>query len=255
MKVGFPVIDTATGMVGAQALLAALIRRFRDGQGAYLDISMAQAGLQLMWPDVARVSFSGQDAPRVGNRGFSGSPGAATFRCADGWISTAANTSRQFGALCEALGQPGLMQDAGLIDQDALARGGFLVARDPVRVHERLSAAFATQAVEALEAELARREVPCARLRPLSEVVPLFSQGTTMTLPVRRTPHAMGTLTDFGPGYKADRREEAALAPAPRLGQHSRALLQELGLPGAEVDALVAAGVVGASADDGVAAR
>jgi len=46
MKVGFPVVDTATGMMGAQAILTALIRQFRQGQGAYLDVSMAQAGLQ-----------------------------------------------------------------------------------------------------------------------------------------------------------------------------------------------------------------
>lgn len=245
MKVGFPVVDTATGMIGAQALLAALIRRFRDGQGAYLDISMAQAGLQLMWPEVARVNFSGQDAPRVGNRGFSGSPGAATFRCADGWISTAANTSRQFAQMCEVLGLPGLIRDAELIDQAALERGGFLVARDAARVHERLSAAFSAMSAEQLETELARREVPCARLRPLSQVLPQLSQGGAMTLPVRRTAHARGTLTDFGSGYKADRRDEMPLAPAPRLGQHSRVLLEELGLSDADVDALIASGVVG----------
>ena len=92
IKVGFPVVDTATGMVAGQAIMAALIRRLRHGVGAYLDISMAQAALQLMWPDAARAGVSGRDAPRVGNRGFSGSPGAACFRCVDGWIATAANT-------------------------------------------------------------------------------------------------------------------------------------------------------------------
>ena len=244
MKVGFPVIDTATGMLGAQAILASLLRRFREGKGAYLDISMAQAGLQLMWPEAARVAVSGQDSPRVGNRGFSGSPGAATFRCADGWISTAGNTPRQFRALCEVLGLDGLPDDPQVFDQAALGRGGFLVARDPVRLHARLAEAMARFAVDELETQLARREVPCARLRRLSEVVALVQQGGVMTLPVRKTAYPKGVFTDFGPGYKADRQAEPALAPAPRLGQDTAGILGELGVPAAEIEALAAAGVV-----------
>ena len=244
MKVGFPVIDTATGMLGAQAILAALLRRFREGKGAYLDISMAQAGLQLMWPEAARAGLSGQDSPRVGNRGFSGSPGAATFRCADGWISTAGNTLRQFRALCEVLGLPGLPDDPELIDQAALERAGFLVALDPQRLHACLAEAMVRFPVDELEVELARREVPCARLRRVSEVVALARQGGVMTLPVRKTLYPKGVMTDFGPGYKADRLDEPALAPAPRLGQDSASILGELGLPAAEIEALVAAGVV-----------
>ena len=245
MKVGFPVIDTATGMVGAQAILAALLRRFREGRGAYLDISMAQAGLQLMWPDAARAAFNGHDAPRVGNRGFSGSPGAATFRCADGWISTAGNTMRQFRALCSVLGLAGLPDDPALIDQSALQRGGFLVATDPQRVHAMLADAMAGFEVDTLESRLAALDVPCARLRRLSEVVALAQQGGWMTLPVRKTAYAQGVMTDFGPGYKADRQPEAALEPAPRLGQHTTQLLLSLGLAAAEIDALAAAGTIG----------
>jgi len=244
MKVGFPVIDTATGMVGAQAILAALLRRFREGRGAYLDISMAQAGLQLMWPEAARVASSGHDAPRVGNRGFSGSPGAATLRCADGWVSTAGNTLQQFRALCEVLGLDGVTDDPDLIDQAALRRGGSLVARDPARLHALLSEAMAGWSVDELETALARRAVPCAKLRRLNEVVALAQQDGVMTLPLRKTVYPQGVMTDFGPGYKADRQDEPPLQPAPRLGQDTAAALGELGLPDAEIDALAAGGAI-----------
>ena len=92
IKVGFPVIDAAAGIVAAQAVLAALLRRERSGEGAYLDVSMAQAAVHLMLSPAVAAAYEGADRPRVGNRGFSGSPGGATFRCADGWIATAANT-------------------------------------------------------------------------------------------------------------------------------------------------------------------
>lgn len=244
VKVGFPVVDTATGMVAGQAILAALIRRLRHGTGAYLDISMAQAALQLMWPDAARAGFSGQDAPRVGNRGFSGSPGAACFRCVDGWIATAANTQEQFGNLCASIGLPQLPDDPALIDQAARKRGGFLVALDGAQVHALLEQAFATRRADEVEAQLAALDVPCAQLRQLSGLLREAAAGDLLTLPLRKTPYPRGVLTDFGAGYLADHDPGAALSPAPRLGQHTAAVLTSLGVTSEEIGILTAAGTI-----------
>ena len=78
IKVGFPVIDAAAGMAAAQAVLAALLRRERSGEGAYLDVSMVQAGVHLMLTPAVAAAVEGRDRPRVGNRGFTGSPGGST---------------------------------------------------------------------------------------------------------------------------------------------------------------------------------
>ena len=244
VKVGFPVIDSATGMVAAQAILAALLRRERQGVGARLDISMAQAALQLMWPEVSKVALSGHDAPRVGNRGFSGSPGAATFACANGWISIAANTALQFQSLCAVLGLPDLTQDATLIDQGALQSGGFVVGLAPERIHALLTAAMGQREAAPLEAALASLAVPCALLRPLSQVLPDLMGGGRMTLPVRQTVYPGGVMRDFGGGYKADGDPGQALAAAPRLGQHTRAILQSLQVSDDDIAASAAQGVI-----------
>ena len=244
IKVGFPVIDTATGLVAAKSILAALMRRFRFGEGAHLDISMAQAGLQLMWPDAARALVTGKDSPRVGNRGFSGSPGAASFRCADGWISTAASTVEQFSTLCAALGLQTLLQDAELIDQAALKRGGFVVTRDMARAHALLSQAMAGKQVDALEAQLTAASVPCAKLRSLSQLLTEAAGGDLMSLPLRKTHYARGVLTDFGVGCVVDGEEGMPLALAPRLGQHSADILGSLGVDAAELKQLAADGVI-----------
>jgi crotonobetainyl-CoA:carnitine CoA-transferase CaiB-like acyl-CoA transferase len=244
MKVGFPVVDTATGMMGAQAILTALLRRFRQDQGAFLDVSMAQAGLQLMWPDASRAAQGAGDAPRIGNRGFSGSPGAATFQCADGWISTAANTLGQFTALCKVLDVSDVPQNPELIDQVALQNGGFLVAKDAGRIHSLLAGAIKTRRVEELEKTLMEHQVPCAKLRPLSELVTRCQSEDLMTLPVRRTHYPLGVMTDFGSGYKSDHSPEPDLPSAPRLGQHSREILAGLGMAQAAIDALIQSGAV-----------
>ena len=245
LKVGFPVIDTATGMIAAQALLAAIIRRLRTGEGAYLDVSMAQAALQLMWPDAARAGVSGEDAPRIGNRGFSGSPGGGTFRCADGWVSTAANTARQFRIFCAVIGVPQVPDDPALLDTDALKAGqGFVVARDRPRLERLLEQAVAKFAAADLEARLVAHDVPCAQLVTLAGFLQRALAGGMLTLPARKTTYANGTLIDFGGGFKADGKDGEALPRAPRLGQHTAPILRGLGVNQNEIDALAAQGAL-----------
>lgn len=245
LKVGFPVIDSATGLVAAQALLAAIIRRLRTGQGAYLDISMAQAALQLMWPDASRAAHTGHDAARIGNRGFSGSPGGSTFRCADGWVSTAANTAGQFRIFCEVLGLTHVLDDPALLDVAALNSGnGFVAATNPARLQALLAEAIGRFAAADLEAQLGARDVPCARLVTLAGFLKRAMAGGMLTLPLRRTVYPNGTFTDFGSGCKADGEDGAALARAPRHGQHTAAILKTLGVQQAEIEALSSQGVV-----------
>ena len=245
LKVGFPVIDTATGMVASQAIMAAVIRRLRKGSGAYLDISMAQAALQLMWPDASRAGHSGMDALRIGNRGFSGSPGGSTFRCADGWVSTAANTPGQFRIFCEVLGVTHVLDDASLLDVAALSSGkGFVAATDGPRLQTLLAEAIGRFSAADLEAKLGARDVPCAQLLTLAVFLKRAMKGGMLTLPLRSTPYPNGALIDFGSGYKADFEDGAALAPAPRLGQHTTGILEQLGVTPEEIKALVASGAI-----------
>jgi crotonobetainyl-CoA:carnitine CoA-transferase CaiB-like acyl-CoA transferase len=210
IKVGFPVIDAAAGMAAAQAVLAALLRRARSGEGAYLDVSMVQAAVQR------------RDRPRPGNRGFSGSPGAATFRCVDGWIATAANTPAQFAMLCRALGIEDVLHDAALVDVAALAGGaGFVVARDAAALHARVAAAFERQHAAALETSLAALGVPAARVRSLAEFMGEWAAGGLASAPVTEVVYPGGTVLDIGTGAKWDRRAPQPPARAPRLGEHT----------------------------------
>jgi crotonobetainyl-CoA:carnitine CoA-transferase CaiB-like acyl-CoA transferase len=222
VKVGFPVIDAAAGMVAAQSVLAALLRRARSGEGAYLDVSMAQAAVHLMLTPAVAAAVEGRDRPRVGNRGFSGSPGGATYRCADGWIATAANTPAQFATLCRVLGIEGVLSDESLLDTAAMARGaGFVAARDDAALRSRLAAAFAGFSAAALEGELAQARVPAARVRQLSEFMREWCEGTMATAPVTRVMYPGGSVPDVGTGAKWDRRAPDTPARAPRLGEHT----------------------------------
>ncbi len=104
VKVGFPVVDVAVGMLGALAITTALHQRARDGKGQYIDASMAQASLMLMYTNASAFLTQRVEPERIGNRGQSRSPTADTYRCQDGWLALAANTPTQFRKLTALLG-------------------------------------------------------------------------------------------------------------------------------------------------------
>jgi crotonobetainyl-CoA:carnitine CoA-transferase CaiB-like acyl-CoA transferase len=210
VKVGFPVIDIATGMSAAEAILAAVVRRLRgDTSPITIDVSMIDAALALMSGPAAATLASGKAPERVGNRGFVGSPGAETFATSDGHISVAANTMRQFATLCRVLGRPELSQPPYI--PAGLAPDAFLtnLATDALRSH--LAAAFAAAEADALEAALNAERVPAARVRDLHEYLS-ERYGDTPGIGIAGEPFA------FGPAFRWEEGERIAPPPAPRLG-------------------------------------
>ncbi len=220
VKVGFPVVDIATGISAAEAILAALIRRLRGDEGPItLDVSMVDSALALMAGPAAVTQATGRAPDRVGNRGFVGSPGAETFATADGHLSVAANTMGQFATLCRLLGRPELAGPphipAGLPPEAFLGN----LASDGLRA--ALAEAFAAAEAGGLEAALNAAGVPAAKVRDLGaylrEVYP-----DTPGIGVAGEPLA------FGPAFRwtegGDPPEPVAV---PELGADTAALAGE----------------------------
>jgi crotonobetainyl-CoA:carnitine CoA-transferase CaiB-like acyl-CoA transferase len=167
-KIGFPVVDAVTGILGALAIVVALRERDRSGKGAFLDVSMCASALQLMYPFTCETLDSGQEIPRVGNKGFSGSPAADTFACRDGWLAIGANTRAQIDRLAEVLGLDAA-QVAPLLESPPDDAPMFARARDAVAFRELFAARIAGRSAADLEARLNAAGVPAARVRTLRE--------------------------------------------------------------------------------------
>ena len=223
IKVGFPVIDIATGISAAEAILAAVVRRLRgDTAPITLDVSMVDSALALMSGPAANTLATGKAPDRVGNRGFVGSPGAETFATSDGHISVAANTMGQFAALCRLLGRPDLAAPphvpAGLASESFLAN----LASAPLR--EELSRAFAAAEAAALEKALNEAGVPSARVRDLGEyLAELYPQ--TPGIGIDGEPLALG------PAFRFVGSARQELPPAPRLGADTGAFVSAAAAP------------------------
>jgi crotonobetainyl-CoA:carnitine CoA-transferase CaiB-like acyl-CoA transferase len=176
IKSGFPVIDAATGIIGALAIVTALRERDRTGAGCFLDVSMWASALQLMYPFACETLGSNREIPRVGNKGYSGSPAADTFACHDGWLAIGANTPAHVARLMEVLGVA-REEVAPLLEPEVEGAPGFARARDPQAFRELLAEHLVGQAAEELERRLNAAGIPAARVRTLRE----FTQEAVQT--------------------------------------------------------------------------
>lgn len=223
IKVGFPVIDIATGLSAAEAILAAVLRRLRGDTGPItLDVSMADCALMLMSGPVANTLATGRTPARVGNRGFVGSPGAETFAAGNGHISVAANTMGQFATLCHLLGRPELSQPPYM--PAGLSSGAFLANTASDTLRAELAKAFAASDPAELEQALSAAGVPAARVRDLGEYLAEIYPKTP-GIGVAGEPVALG------PAFRWTGGSWAVPEPAPRLGADGAAF----GVPGAAV--------------------
>lgn len=202
-KIAFPLIDIAAGILGALAIVSALRERDRTGRGLLLDVSLASAALQLMYPMTCEALTDGVLPVRTGTQAFSGSPAADLFATRNGgWIAIAANTPRQFASLLEVLGLAHLGRDPMLFEPalDPLAPAGFLRAKDPGAIKAALRACFASLDAAEVEARLISARVPAARVRTLPEFAREADQAGTIA--ARTLEDEGATVRSPGLGFK-----------------------------------------------------
>lgn len=111
MKVGVAVADLYTGMAAAQAILAGLMARDRDGVGQHIDMALFDCQLAMLANVASAALISGQEPRRYGNGHPTVVPYQA-FDTADGRMVVAVGNDRQFAIFCrDLLGRPDIAAD------------------------------------------------------------------------------------------------------------------------------------------------
>ncbi len=253
VKLGVAWIDVLTGSHAAAAVLAALVARGRSGRGAHLDIALFDVALASLVNQAQSALVTGDAPRRLGSAHPSIVPYQA-FEAADGALMIAVGNDAQFRRLCEVLGLPELGSDARY-----LTNAGRVQARD--ELVPLLSARLKERRRDDWLEGMRRAGVPATPVATLPEAL-ADPQTVARGLVVRGEHPGIGPLRMVGSplwhasgpaGEPLGRMPEAGASPVPpRLGEHSRAVLQgDLGMSAAEIDALVSAGVVLAGPSDG----
>jgi crotonobetainyl-CoA:carnitine CoA-transferase CaiB-like acyl-CoA transferase len=237
MRAGIAVSDTAAGMFLGQGILLALLHRERTGEGQWVHTSLLEAMLNKLDFQAARYTVNKEIPGQQGNFHPTMVP-MGTFEARDGQVNIAALGARAWAGLCSALGADQLAADPDYAGQ-----------RDRIRNRERLNADINAITRRFATAELVERlnaaGVPCG---PIYDVAAAFEDPQTRHLRMTR-PAQHRELGEIAllrspinlSGFPHPERFERA---APDPGEHSDAVLQELGYDPAAIAALRQEGAI-----------
>jgi CoA:oxalate CoA-transferase len=227
--------DVLAGTHAFGAILAALRRRDRTGQGAYLDVSMLEALVAADDVSYAAVLNGGQTqgSPR---------PAMGVYAVGDRHLALqTGGAAALWPRLQELLGRPDLATDPRFATPDQRRRN-WPALRDIIG---EWIGRFST-VEDALDALRAAR-IPAAPVLTPEEVVAHPHLAARGAFPTVSHP-ARGTVRVTATPFQLDGRPVSPAGPAPyRVGEHTRAVLSELlGYKDREIDDLVQAGVIDA---------
>lgn len=113
VKSGVNFGDPISGAHAAGAVLAALTRRRRTGQGAFIDVSQLESSVMTIGEHLIGYQMTGRQAVNRGNRHPAYAPhGAYPCKGADEWVAIAVADDDEWRRLCEGMGMPELADDA-----------------------------------------------------------------------------------------------------------------------------------------------
>ncbi|WP_281689530.1 CaiB/BaiF CoA-transferase family protein [Pseudonocardia thermophila] len=230
--------DPGGGLIGAVAMLTALLVRRREGRAPYVEVPQLNSALVHMAHIVRRagdreVLNAGRLDPL--QTGFSALE--RLYETADGWICVVAATEQEIAALSRATG-------VGFAALDRFSSPAARVEND-YELAALLDDAFRTRPTEEWLAALGRAGVPAMEPRPYNNAAFLRDPANHRSRRVAECPHpTLGRVREFD---QLLRVSDAAVVPhrlAPDLGAHSDEILAECGFAPEEIRSLREQGTV-----------
>jgi crotonobetainyl-CoA:carnitine CoA-transferase CaiB-like acyl-CoA transferase len=223
-RVGALIVDALTGLYAAQALGVALYARERSGKGMRLDLSLTQSAAAILGHKLAEHVLEG-GSPQIIN------VPTGAHRTKDGWVMIALLREADFARLVAALGQPALATEPRF--QTFAAR-----AANSAAIFAALAAVFAQHTTAHWLSVLREADILSDRINGFDDWLAdphIVATGGAVAVEPADMPAFKVPRT---PGISA--AADAALSPAPKIGDHGRAILADLGLDDAAIGRLVA---------------
>jgi crotonobetainyl-CoA:carnitine CoA-transferase CaiB-like acyl-CoA transferase len=238
VRVGVTISDYLTGVFAAHAAVSALYARdARGGGGAVIDAALYGAALRVLEWTLAAYDRLGLVREREGNRLANSAP-LDNYPTRDGkFVCIVAGSDANFSRLCEAMERPDLLDDPRFTKLADRAAHGDLI-------NGIVAEWTATLDAHAIEERCVACDVPVATAYTAADIFAdphMIERSDLVTVddPV------IGPIRQQAPFPR--RAGEAPVAPggAPKLGEHTRAVLHDLlDLSDPELDRLATEGVI-----------
>ncbi|NPD21495.1 CaiB/BaiF CoA transferase family protein [Alterinioella nitratireducens] len=239
VKAGPALCDFFGGIHLYGAVMTALVRRERTGEGSQVEVSM----LESVYPALSSTlglyyGLGGENPPRTGNRhgGMAEAP-YNVYPCSDGWVAMLCVSDKHWEGLAAAMGRPDMLRDPRFVDLQA--RVNNIDALDTL-----IGEWTGSLTKDALVAVLRAQRIPYAPVREIDEVVNdahMHARGT-----LRRVDHPdLGTVVLPAGPMIFPGSEGVELVPSKGLGADNAVVYGDwLGVSPEELVALVEQGVI-----------
>jgi crotonobetainyl-CoA:carnitine CoA-transferase CaiB-like acyl-CoA transferase len=237
VRCGMSIADMAAGMYAAFGILTALRAREQTGRGQYVDVSMLEGQLGLLYWQFAQF-FADGSVSRPTGTARKGLLPYQTFRTKTRDLALAVGSDKLWQIFCPLVGVADLMDDPRYATNRArVANRSTLLAR--------LEAVFLTRTYEEWEALLLPAGIPIGAINTIDQVVG-HPQVRARDMIVEQQHPVAGKVPTVGVPVKLSETPGEVRTAAPLLGQHTDEVLREtLGLDAARIAALREAGVIG----------
>ena len=231
VRVGVSIVDVTSGLYLLSGILTALLSRERTGEGARVDASMMGATINIMENPVSRHAFTGQVPEPEGLSHPVVSPFSG-YRTRDGLIYVAISNTNRYRVFVEAIEKPALADDPRFREnKDRVANDAAL--------REILEDVLTRKTTADWEELLIPQGVTVSAINDVAQVKERFPEAfVEVDHPVAGPGLLPASPVAFG-GVTPDLSK-----PSPVLGEHTEAILAEVGYAADEIARLRADGVV-----------
>jgi formyl-CoA transferase len=234
-RVGVAVTDMVAGLLAAQGILLALFARERTGRGQHVDIGMLDGVISLLSYHASICLTTGSESRRVGNRHATIAP-YDTFAAADGDLFLAVGNDEQFQRFCPVAGLDHLLTD------DRFRTNPLRVANEAV-LRDLIAPVIQRRTRDQWIRELTGAGVPCGAVKTVPEA--LSDPQVAARNMIEEVEHAvLGSMKVLGTPIKLSDTASSIRAAPPTLGQHTEAVLEDLGLSKIEIAGLRSRNVI-----------
>jgi crotonobetainyl-CoA:carnitine CoA-transferase CaiB-like acyl-CoA transferase len=223
------VCDKTTAVFTAQAVSSALYAREKTGQGDHIQVAMLDTMISYLWPE-GMMQYT-----VVGAESTTTDPNDRpdlVFKTQDGYITCGTISDSEWQGFCKASGDPELAKD------ERFATPGARFVNATARIHKMQDYIAQRSTAEWLE-RLDVADVPCAPILRRNEIIH-NEQVVARGLIEEFDQPTVGRVRQPKPAARFEVNEAVIGGPAPRVGEHSRAVLLELGYSAADIEKMVA---------------
>ena len=220
VRAGIAVSDSSAGLFLALGILTALLEREETGEGQWVDVSLLGAMIAMLDFQAARFLMKGEVPEQTGNDHPTSIP-TGVFPVSDGYVNIAAAGQMMWERLCKGLDAEALMTRPEYLTPELRSKNRAALNVDLSEITKRFTS-------KDLIGRLEKGGVACGPIYKMNEV---FAdpqvQHLGMAAPMKHP--QLGDTALVAQPFKMSRHPFRIRTAPPEVGEHTRAIMQELG--------------------------